>query len=101
MQRCKLTVKKRIKWMMNMRIMTAVLVMKSKGPVAGVMMLLMQMLMRPVIISLKLAAEVKSIPQMQNICDNNMQRKSRLRANVYSWVCFYIFHCWCYYSMIP
>ena len=40
-----------------------VLMMKTAGLMAGVMMLLMQMLTRLVIISLKLAAEVKSIPQ--------------------------------------
>lgn len=48
----------------------------------GVMMLLMQMLMRAVIISVKLAVEVKSTLQMQIICENKMQSKSQLKANV-------------------
>lgn len=64
MQRYELTVKKRIKWMMKMRIMTPVLMIKTICLMAGSMMPLMQMLMRAAIMSLKLAAEVKSIPQL-------------------------------------
>lgn len=70
MQGYKLTVRKRIKWMMNMRIMIAVLMMKTVCLMAGSMM----------IISLELAAEVKSITQIQKhlmkiICRENHNNK--------------------------
>lgn len=58
-QRYELTVKKRIKWLMKMRIMTALLMMRSICLMARVTVVRMQMLMRAVIVPLKLAAELK------------------------------------------
>lgn len=58
----------------------AVLMMKTVCLMAGSMTLLMQMLMRAMIISLELAAEVKSITQIQKhlmkiICRENHNNK--------------------------
>lgn len=80
MQEYKLMVKQKIEWMMKMRIMMVVMMMKTVCPMAGSTMLLMQLLMRTVIISLELTADVESSTGVQK---HRMKITHSVQCNIY------------------